>query len=273
MYSPEIADRQVGMTSIFRSRNAKPETVDEELEAAPAPEVRKTEHSKRMALYAFLGVFLAVMVSSVGYLAYRRSSMPAAPKQIAAVSPAPVPASAPVPAPVQKSPDPVPVPVSPSTAVAGPAAKPANPLPAPVPASPPPVATPTPKPPVVSPPPASTEPVAPVVLPGPEWEKPQANRTYLQIGSIEKGVAEVLAEGLRIRGLRATVAPGVTPKVYRIIVGPFESVPEMKGVEKLLASMGFQTFPRQFGADELRRLMQEASATASAPVSPPDVRR
>jgi cell division protein FtsN len=135
------------------------------------------------------------------------------------------------------------------------------------------VVAPTPKPAVVAPPPASPEPVAAVVLPGPEWEKPQANRPYLQIGSIDKGVAEVLAQGLRIRGLRATVAPGVTPKVYRIIVGPFESVPDMKTAEKVLAGMGFQSFPRQFGADELRRLMQEASATASAPVSPPDVRR
>jgi cell division septation protein DedD len=262
MYSPEIADRWVGMTSIFRSRNAKPETVDEELDPAPAPEVRKTEHSKRMALFAFLGVFLAVMVSSVGYLAYRRSSPAVPPKQIASLSPAQMTA----PPLVQKSPDPVPAP--PSVAVAEAAAKPVNPPPAS-----PPVVAPTPKPAVVAPPPASAEPVAPVVLPGPEWERPQANRTYLQIGSIEKGVAEVLAQGLRIRGLRATVAPGVTPKVYRIIVGPFESVPEMKGVEKMLAGMGFQTFPRQFSADELRRLMQEASATASAPVSPPDVRR
>lgn len=257
MYSPEIADRWVGMTSIFRSRNAKPETVDEELDPAPAPEVRKTEHSKRLALYAFLGVFLAVMVSSVGYLVYRRSSNVAPPRETVAVQ---------VPAPVQKTPDPVPV--IPPVATPEPTAKSATPPPAA-----PPAVTPTPKPAVVAPPPASTELVAPVVLPGPEWERPQANRTYLQIGSIEKGVAEVLAQGLRIRGLRATVAPGVTPKVYRIIVGPFESVPEMKGVEKMLAGMGFQTFPRQFSADELRRLMQEASATASAPVSPPDVRR
>lgn len=266
MYSPEFADRWVGMTSIFRSRNAKPETVDEELDPAPAPEVRKTEQSKRMALFAFLGVFLAVMVSSVGYLAYRRSSPAVPPKQIASVSPAQTTA----PMPVQKSPDPVPAPAPPPAVVAEPAAKPANPAPA---SSP--FASPTPKPAVVVPPPAASteQPVAPVVLPGPEWEKPQANRTYLQIGSIEKGVAEVLAQGLRIRGLRATVAPGVTPKVYRIIVGPFESVPEMKGVEKMLAGMGFQTFPRQFGAEELRRLMQEATATASAPVSPPDVRR
>jgi hypothetical protein len=249
------------MTSIFRSRTAKPETVDEELEAAPTPEVRKSEHSKRMALYAFLGVFLAVMVSSVGYLVYRRSATTAVPpKQIAAVVPPQ--------APVQKSPEPVPVP-PPAVAAPGPEVKPAAVSPVP-----PPVVAPTPKPAAVAAtPPASLEPVAPVVLPGPEWERPQANRTYLQIGSIDKGVAEVLAQGLRIRGLRATVVPGVTPKVYRIIVGPFESVPDTKNAEKVLSGMGFQSFPRQFGADELRRLMQEASATASAPVSPPDVRR
>jgi hypothetical protein len=89
---------------------------------------------------------------------------------------------------------------------------------------------------------------------------------------LDKGVAEVLTQGLRIRGLQATIAPGITPVVSRIIVGPLATAAEMEIANKHLTGLGFKPFPRRFSTEELRKLLAEAAASAQAsPV--PDVRR
>jgi hypothetical protein len=105
-------------------------------------------------------------------------------------------------------------------------------------------------------------------------DQPLPNRMYLQVGSLEKGVAEILAQGLRIKGVPATVAPGVSPVVSRIIVGPFTTSAEMAVVNKHLSELGFKPFPRRFESQELRRLLHETAAAPLA-VTPqqPDVRR
>lgn len=141
------------------------------------------------------------------------------------------------------------------------------PLPAPIPAPPAPKI----EPPKVVDHPLAAQPQAPAPL-----AEPLANRSYLQVGSLEKGVAEVLTQGLRIKGMSATMAPGVTPLVSRIIVGPFQTQAEIDSATKHLNELGFKPFPRRFDEKELKKLFEEAAAAAAVAANDagkPDMRR
>ncbi len=251
------------MTSIFRKDHPEPVTIDEGVEAieVPAVEPPKTDRAKQIALYAFVALFLAVVGSSVAYLASRRSAVPApAPPPVATVAPA-----APLPAPVAELKDakdgkdvkPAP-PQQPQQA--GGANASAKPVAAQLQEPPPPTV------------PQPQQSAAAASLSSNKLEQPVANRFYLQVGSLEKGVAEVLTQGLRARGIQATVAPGVSSVVSRIIVGPFENSSDMNAANRILTDLGFKPFPRRFDPQELRKLLGE-SASSISPVTQPDMRR
>jgi hypothetical protein len=231
----------VGMSTILRSEPPEPVTVEGDLEELP-PVPPKADRQKQVALYAFLAFFVAVIGCSIWYMVSRRASNPPPPKEVVAAQP--------IPAAVVEAPKP---------AVAAPAV--AEPAKVAV------TAPPAPQPPAPLPPRATPLPQG--------FEQPEANRAYLQVGSLERGVAEVIAQGLRIRGIQTTIAPGVTPIVSRIIVGPFESSAEMEAVNKHLNGLGFRPFPRRFGSEELRKLLAEGaqSTSTAASSSPADVRR
>lgn len=191
--------------------------------------VEKLMGRQHIALYAFIGVFLAVLASAIAYLASRQGPNPAAliPAKpvtvISSAAPAPVQAAKPVVPPVVTAPTPTAAAAKPvELAVAKP---------------------------LVSPTPASA--ALADVLP---------NRMYLQVGSLDKNVAELLTQGLRTKGVPATVAPGVNDTVARIIVGPFDTSVEMGVVQKQLSELGFTPFPRQFQPSELRPAAQNAAA-------------
>jgi hypothetical protein len=191
---------------------------------------------RQIALRAFVGMFILVVGSATFYLAARRSDVQAAAANApkAAVVPDPSPITVPA------STDPVPAAVTTAPAQTTPPAKPQTVM-------------------------AGTADLL---------DQPLPNRMYLQVGSLEKGVAEVLAQGLRIKGVPATVAPGVSPVVSRIIVGPFATSDEMGVVNKHLSELGFKPFPRRFEPQELRRLLDETAATPPTPTpQQPDVRR
>jgi hypothetical protein len=194
--------------------------------------VEKLMGRQHIALYGFIAIFLAVFASAIAYLAGRQGPSTSAPaKQQVAVQLPPArpvtvisPASAPAPAPL---------PVVEKRAAARVEA------PAPVPAA------------------------APAPLPTPAvLEEVLPNRMYLQVGSLDKNVAELLTQGLRIKGVPATVAPGVNAQVSRIIVGPFQTSTEMGVVQKQLSDLGFTPFPRQFQPAELRPALQTNAAAA-----------
>jgi hypothetical protein len=209
--------------------------------------VEKMMGRQHMALYAFIGVFLAVLASAIAYLAGRQGPNPVASipaKPVTVISPA--------------------APPTPLTAAAAPqAASPVVTIPAPV-------AVVTQPPPVAPPPPVASKPAAPVQAAAPPpatvtaappaLADVLANRMYLQVGSLDKNVAELLTQGLRIKGVPATIAPGINNTVARIIVGPFNTATEMGLVEKQLNGMGFQPFPRQFQPSELRPPAAENAA-------------
>lgn len=206
----------------------------------------ETRGSKQFALFAFIAIFVAILGSAVLYLASRRSGggVPEHVQPVQTAQQQNVSAPKPVEPVVVPPPQPAPA-VASSTA-------PPEPIRAPEP---------------VKQPEAAAAP-APV---------PQAGRWYLQVGSLEKGVAEIMSQGLRIKGIPAVVAPGVTPIVSRILAGPFDDSTQMAAAEKQLREMGFQPFPRKFDAAELRepppQTAQQAPGSPEAVPTKPDVRR
>jgi hypothetical protein len=70
--------------------------------------------------------------------------------------------------------------------------------------------------------------------------------TYIQVGVVEKGVATVIAEGLRRHALGSFVAPGPNDKVFRVLIGP---LPDLKAYEKarnIVAEIGLTNFSRRY---------------------------
>jgi hypothetical protein len=75
---------------------------------------------------------------------------------------------------------------------------------------------------------------------------PQKNQRYLQLGSVERGFAILMAHGARKEGYHAMVAAGTNPNVYRVLVGPFEGQEEYQAAKTLFTSMGLDPFTRKY---------------------------
>jgi hypothetical protein len=97
---------------------------------------------------------------------------------------------------------------------------------------------------------ASVQPTAKVESPdadSPIFGVPEKNQRYLQLGSVERGFAILMAHGARKEGYRAMVAGGTNPNVYRVLVGPFEGQEEYQAAKTLFTSMGLDPFQRKYG--------------------------
>ena len=80
-----------------------------------------------------------------------------------------------------------------------------------------------------------------------EWAdigQPMIGKWYLQLGSLDKGVAEVIVQGLRTRGFNAVWGPGITDKLGRVLVGPFDSLAQTELARKRVEDVGFKPFAR-----------------------------
>jgi cell division septation protein DedD len=98
-----------------------------------------------------------------------------------------------------------------------------------------------PPPPVVEPEPAPAPPPEP-----PLFGQPIQGVIYIQMGAVEKGIAEIFAEGLRKRGFASFVAPGPNERIFRVLIGPFRSQEEYQASKASLDGMGLATFARRY---------------------------
>ncbi|HBY61137.1 MAG TPA: hypothetical protein DEH78_15045 [Solibacterales bacterium] len=89
---------------------------------------------------------------------------------------------------------------------------------------------------------AATMPVTMTLDPDPE---PASGELYLQVGSVERGMAEVFVEVLKRRNLPAKYIPGVKDNVYRVLVGPLAKS-QLTSTGEQLTELGFSGFPRRF---------------------------
>lgn len=80
----------------------------------------------------------------------------------------------------------------------------------------------------------------------PLYANPQPGALYLQMGAVEKGIAVVLAEGLRRHGFNSIVAPGPSEKIFRVLIGPFASQDDYRRAKAEVDAIDLSTFARRF---------------------------
>lgn len=80
----------------------------------------------------------------------------------------------------------------------------------------------------------------------PLFANPVVHATYLQMGAVERGIADVLAEGLRRHGLPAFVAPGPNEKIFRVLIGPLPDQQAYRTVKDKVDAIGLSTFAKTY---------------------------
>jgi cell division septation protein DedD len=111
---------------------------------------------------------------------------------------------------------------------------------------------------VLAPPPVPAAPAAPDLeapivrvpeepkLDLPLFAEPVSGSVYVQIGAIDKGIAVVLAEGLRTHGLDTFVAPGPSEKVFRVLIGPLPDPAAFQRAKDAADQLGLTNFARRY---------------------------
>jgi len=96
-------------------------------------------------------------------------------------------------------------------------------------------------------------PSASVALPAPKpsaeaplFADPNPKAIYIQVGAVEKGVAIVIAEGLRKHALDSFVAPGPSAKTNRVLIGPFADAQAYQKARNVVAEIGLDNFVRRY---------------------------
>lgn len=96
----------------------------------------------------------------------------------------------------------------------------------------------------VVPPPVPLKPAAEAPLFG----DPVPQAIYIQVGAVEKGVAVILAEGLRRHALDSFVAPGPSAKTFRVLIGPFRDAETYQKARNIVSEIGLDNFARRYQA-------------------------
>jgi cell division septation protein DedD len=94
---------------------------------------------------------------------------------------------------------------------------------------------------IVAPPVAATP-----AADAPLFASPNPKAIYIQVGSVEKGVAVILAEGLRKHALDSFVAPGPSGKAFRVLIGPFADAEAYQKARNIVDQIGLSSFARRY---------------------------
>jgi cell division septation protein DedD len=204
-----------------------------QVESPASPEFEMVVGRRQVASWLFLIVMLLGVASTLAYLAGRMSA-PAAARTASDVStpqkptePAPPPAAA---APVSLLPASAPEDV-PENAPVNPAA--------------PAVSSPLPQATILNPPFAAIR--KPALGPEPPlFQDPKPGSVYLQMGALTHGMAIVLTEGLRKHGFDASIAPGPSEKIFRVLIGPLPDAQAFARAKAEVDAMELGTFARRY---------------------------
>jgi cell division septation protein DedD len=118
----------------------------------------------------------------------------------------------------------------------------------------PPAAEPVSAPPAVQPaqesvvnPEIKSEPTLPNELTSPHpLTTPHQGERYIQIGAFNQEATTRFVLNLRIKKMEPHIAPGPTPEILRVLIGPFDSLGSLDEKKAQLEREGFDTFVRQY---------------------------
>lgn len=138
----------------------------------------------------------------------------------------------PAPPPVRPKPSPIQDPAAIHAAI-GAGKTPATPAPAPAPVS-------QPAPLSIATAASSAAPVVPALI------APKTGETYLQLAALGAGCTEKYMKELESKGIHASVAPGPSESLYRVVLGPFKDRGELKRQQTQLEAAGIQPMERLY---------------------------
>jgi len=78
------------------------------------------------------------------------------------------------------------------------------------------------------------------------FAEPETGKVYIQIGAVEKGMAIILAEGLRSHGFDAFVAPGHSEKIFRVLIGPLPDPDSFRQAKAAVDAIDLAAFARKY---------------------------
>jgi cell division septation protein DedD len=237
-----------------KSPNEKPQARQEAAREQEEPESDQEEWEivlgrRQIASWLFVGIVLIALFSAAAFYAGRMS----APNPLAEldgksapyVAPAVPEATLPAATIVLPGENSIIAPGnSPQNTRVSPAEYPAPSTPAPAPA--PVVSTPVQATPNPAPSPREWSGAAAPSDESPLFATPQTGALYLQMGAVDKGIAVVLAEGLRRHGFHSFVAPGPTEKIFRVLIGPFATQADYARAKAEVDAIDLSTFARRF---------------------------
>ena len=76
--------------------------------------------------------------------------------------------------------------------------------------------------------------------------EPEIGKVYLQVGAVERGMAVILAEGMRVHGFEAFVAPGPNDKIFRVLIGPLPDPDAFREAMLKVDALDLATFARKY---------------------------
>ena len=91
-------------------------------------------------------------------------------------------------------------------------------------------------------PPVPAKPAAELPL----FANPNPQAIYIQVGAVDRGVAMILAEGLRRHALDSFVAPGPSAKSFRVLIGPFADAEAYQKARNVVSEIGLDNFARRY---------------------------
>ena len=82
--------------------------------------------------------------------------------------------------------------------------------------------------------------------PAPMFAEPELGKVYIQIAAVERGMAVLLAEGLRSHGFDTFVAPGPNDKLFRVLIGPLPDPAAFRQAMLTVNALDLANFARKY---------------------------
>ncbi len=76
--------------------------------------------------------------------------------------------------------------------------------------------------------------------------EPRAGELYIQLGALNQEATSRFVQHLRGKKLEPRVAPGPTPGIMRVLIGPFDNRDAVNDRKAQLQAEGFDTFVRRY---------------------------